>query len=196
MNNPADIVTILCAEFDDKYKPLTRAEFWMIYHRCGDSVEAVAENPDERIVELMERQGAIAFGIEKLEQMGVKILTFVDEDFPSPLRDKLGDFCPPLLYCCGNPDILQQKFVGYVGSRSIGEEDVNWTKQRLKHNLEDGFGIVTGGAKRIDIVATQYALGRSSPVAVFLPNSLKENLKDSFIRKHIYDEDLMLMSHV
>ncbi|MBQ7562633.1 MAG: hypothetical protein IJT16_01435 [Lachnospiraceae bacterium] len=56
---------------------------------------------DERIAKLMERRGVIAFGKEKLDQMGIRVTTFLDDDFPRRLYEKLGDFCPPLLYCCG-----------------------------------------------------------------------------------------------
>lgn len=196
MSNEADIITILCAEFADKYKPLTRAEFWKLFHRCGDSVEAMAETTEGRVAELMQRRGAIAFGKEKLEQLGVKIVTVADDDFPSRLREKLMDFCPPLLYCSGNLGILRHKFVGYVGSRTVDEEDISWTEHRLQKNLEAGFGVVTGGAKGIDSVAAQYALQHGAPVVVFLPDSLKEKLRDSSVRRHIYDEELVVLSHV
>ena len=97
----SEIIEVLCGVFADQYDPLTRAEFWKLYHQCGDCVEQMAESDDERITRLMERRGAIAFSREQLDQMGIRITTFVDEDFPRRLFNTLGDFCPPLLYFCG-----------------------------------------------------------------------------------------------
>ncbi len=196
MSNEVDAIIMLCAEFADKYKPLTRAEFWKNYHKCDDNIVTLLEMEKERISELRQRMGAIAFGKEKLEQYGVKIVTFIEDNFPVRLREKLGDFCPPLLYYCGDMNILNNKFVGYVGSRAIDEFDISWTEQRLQENFSKNFGVVTGGAKGIDSVAIQYALQHGAPTVVFLPDNIKEKLKDSFIRQHIYDDTLLVLSHV
>lgn len=196
MNKKTDIITILCAEFDDKYKPITRAGFWKLYHKHDDDIEDIKASKDALIIELLQRSGAIAFGKERLEKLGVKIVTFLDDGFPNRLREKLGDFCPPLLYTCGNLGILQKKFVGYVGSRSIDKDDIAWTEICLKKNLSDGFGVVTGGAKGIDSVALQYALKNGASAVVFLADNLKEKLRDPFIQQKIWDGNLLVLSHV
>lgn len=36
-----DYVTILCGSFNDGHKPLSRAEFWSLYHKYGDSVRGI-----------------------------------------------------------------------------------------------------------------------------------------------------------
>ncbi len=196
MNKEADIIITLCGVFSDKYKPLSRAEFWKLYHKYDENIETMSASNEERIIELMQRSGSIAFGKEKLEQLGVKIVTIKDDGFPQRIREKLGKFCPPLLYTCGNLNILQQKFVGYAGSRFIDKEDIEWTENRLKKNLYDGFGVVTGGAKGIDSVAIQYALKHDAPTVVFLADNFKEKLRDSFIQKNIWDGKLLIFSHI
>ncbi|MBO4910841.1 MAG: DNA-protecting protein DprA [Lachnospiraceae bacterium] len=192
----SEIVEVLCGVFADQYDPLTRAEFWKLYHQCGDSVEQMTESDDERIAKLMERSGAIAFGREKLDQMGVRITTFVDDDFPHRLYEKLGDFCPPLLYVCGETSLLEQKYVGYVGSRNIQGPDIGWTEERVKKNIHDGYGVVTGGAKGIDSVAANCALNMGGKVILFLPDNIKEKLRESFVQKHIWDGNLLVYSHI
>ncbi len=192
----SEIIEILCGVFADQYNPLTRAEFWKLYHQYGDSVEQMAESDHERIVKLMERRGAIAFGREQMDQMGIRITTFADEDFPQRLLEKLGDFCPPLLYCCGESALLAQKYVGYVGSRNIEGPDLMWTEERVKKNVHDGYGIVTGGAKGIDSAAMNCALETGGKVILFLPDNIKEKLREPFIRQHIWDGDLLVYSHV
>ena len=192
----SEIIEILCGVFADQYNPLSRAEFWKLYHQYGDSVEQMAESDHERIVKLMERRGAIAFGKEQMDQMGIRIMTFADEGFPQRLYEKLGDFCPPILYSCGETSLLEQKYVGYVGSRDIEGRDLAWTEERVKKNVHDGYGIVTGGAKGIDSVAMNCALDTGGKVILFLPDNIKEKLRESFIRQHIWDGDLLVYSHV
>ncbi len=192
----SEIIEILCGTFADRYSPLTRAEFWKLYHQYEDSVEKMAGSEDERIVKLLERRGAMAFAKEQMIQMGISIVTFQDDEFPLRLREKLGDFCPPLLYCCGRDSVLNNKFVGYVGSRSINEEDASWTEERVKENIRDGYGVVTGGANGIDSVALNSALNMGGKVLVFLPDNIKEKLRDSFVRQYIEQGDLYVSSHV
>ena len=64
-----DYIIILCGCFDDNYTPLSRAEFWKLYHKYGDSVSGIVESDEERVKTLLERSGSIAFAIEKLEEM-------------------------------------------------------------------------------------------------------------------------------
>lgn len=196
MTYESDIIIALCADFADDCKPLTRAAFWNLYHLSEDNINNMLTADDEQIAKLMERTEDIAFLKERLNQMEVQIITVKDKDFPSPLSEKLGNFCPPLLYCSGDLNILKSKFMGCVGSRSIDDPDILWTEQCLQNNLKSDYALVTGGAKGIDSVAAKYALNRNTPTAFFLPDNLKEKLKDSIIKQHIYEGKLLLLSHV
>ena len=196
MNSESDIIMALCAVFEDEYKPLSRARFWKLYHSSDDNLEAMAYANDERLTEFLKRQDAILSGKDKLDEWGIKIITFKDRVFPSELTEKLGDFCPPLLYSYGDLNILRNELIGYVGSRNIDETDIVWTENVLQRDLEEGFGIVTGGAKGIDSVAAKYVLEREKPLVMFLPCSINEKLKNSFIKEHVYDKNLLLLSHI
>ncbi len=191
-----ELITILCADLGDGYTPLTRAAFWKLYHEYGDSVEKLASSDEETVKELLKRSGSVSFTLQNMEQMGIRPVSFLDEAFPARLLEKLGDFCPPLLYVCGNASICEGKFVGYVGSRNIEEKDIRWTEENVADNLSNRFGIVSGGAKGIDSVAINYALNHGGKVVVFLADNIKEKIKDSFILQNIWDENLVIFSHV
>ncbi|MBR3722664.1 MAG: DNA-protecting protein DprA [Selenomonadaceae bacterium] len=196
MNSESDIIIALCAVFEDEYKPLTRAKFWKLYHDYGDNFGDMAYSKNEALADIMKRRDAISFGMEKLEEWGIRILTVLDKDFPAELLEKLGDFCPPLLYAYGNLNILRNKFVGYVGSRNIDEEDIVWTENKLQKDLTKGYKVVTGGANGIDSVAAKYALESKEPLTVFLPVSITDKSKKSFVGNHLYDQNLLLLSHI
>ena len=192
----SDYIIILCGHFNDNYVPLTRSEFWKLYHQCGDSVKGIVESEDEKVKKLLDRSGSVAFGIETLKEMGIRIRTFLDEEFPERLYSKLKDFCPPLLYMCGESNLLKQKYVGYVGSRNINESDVTWTQKMVQKNLYDNFGIVSGGAKGIDSISITYSLNNGGFVIAFLPDNMKNWIQDKFYRDFVMNGRLLLCSHV
>lgn len=191
-----DYIIILCGCFDDNYTPLSRAEFWKLYHKYGDSVIGIVESDEERVRTLLERSGSIAFAIEKLGEMGIKIITFLDNEFPERLFTKLKDLCPPLLYICGDTNLLRQKYAGYVGSRTIGVNDISWTQMMVEKNIHDKFGIVSGGSKGIDVISINYALENGGFAIAFLPDNIKTWIKDKYYRDYIMKGRLLICSHV
>jgi len=189
-------ITILCGCFNDNYSPLTRAEFWKLYHERGDSVKGIVESGDERVERLLERSGAVTFALEKMNEMGIRIRTFLDEDFPRKLISVLKDFCPPLLYLCGDSGYNNHKYAGYVGSRNIEVDDIDWTQMMVSQNIRDGFGIVSGGAKGIDSVSIKHALTNGGYVMAYLPDNIKTMIQDNYYRKYIEEGRLILCSPV
>lgn len=196
MSKDVNYIIILCGDFGDNYSPLTRSEFWKLYHSCGDSIEGIVESDDTRVSALLKRSASVTFAMEKLQQMGVKITTFNEDNFPSQLYIRLKDFCPPLLYCCGDNSINDMRFAGYVGSRNVSIDDINWTERMIDRNIRQGYGIVTGGAKGIDNAALVYALNNGSKVVAFLPDNIQAKLRDSFYQHNIIEGNLLVYSHV
>lgn len=196
MDRESSIVKILCGVFEDNHTPFSRAEFWDLYHKNNDSVEKILECGDKRIEKLVGRSGSSAFSEEKIQDMGIRIVTFLDEDFPNRLLQKLGDFCPPIFYMCGSSNLLKYRSSGYVGSRTIEERDIRWTRQAVLQNLSDGFGIVSGGAKGIDSVAMECALDKGGVVITYLADNITSKIKDKYCRDHVMDGRLLMLSHV
>ena len=91
---------------------------------------------------------------------------------------------------------MDGKFVGYVVSRTIEDADISWTEERVIKNIQDGFGVVTGGAKGIDSVAMNCALEHGGKGIVYFPDNMKEKIRDSFIMRQIWDGNLLVFSHV
>lgn len=192
----SDYVTILCGEFNDNYTPLTRAGFWALYHKYNDSMDELVSSEEPQVKELLKRSASITFAIAELRQRGLRITTFLDNDFPKRLFTRLGDFCPPLLYTCGNYELSTKRTVGYVGSRSITELDAQWTEARIEKNINDGYGIVTGGAKGIDSVALSAAINAGSFAIVYLPDNIGLKIREAYFQQALLAGRLLLYSHV
>ena len=196
MTENSKYITILCGEFADGYKPLTRAKFWETYHKSEKSIKKMIESGIGEVSVLLKRSGSVAFKIEELEKRGIKITTFLDEEFPKRLLRKLKDKCPPLFYYCGNTELNQYKYVGYVGSRNIEQADEIWLKKMIDKNMEKQFCLVSGGAKGIDSLSTSYALERNSFAIEFLANNLEQKIKDQNVLRNLIEGRLLLYSAV
>lgn len=196
MGKESGSVKALCGVFDDSYRPLSRSEFWKLYHDHSDSVSEMISSDDDRVGKLMERSGAMAFSEEKLWEMGIKVVTFLDDEFPHRLLSVLKDFCPPVLYMSGNSGLLSNKFSGYVGSRNIDEGDIRWTENAVAQTVGKGFGVVSGGAKGIDSVSMNCALSHGGIVLAFLPDNLSAKIREREYRENIADDRMLVYSHI
>ena len=196
MSMDSDYIRILCGEFGDGYTPLTRAAFWKSYHKHHDSVQEMIDSDDEEIKSLLKRSASISFMIEEMSQKGISIVCFTDENFPHRLIEKLGDFCPPLLYTAGCAELNTGKYVGYVGSRKVNDADFEWTRGRVDDNLKNGYGVVTGGAAGIDTIALKRCLQMGGNAILYLPDNIGSKIKDADIRKAVLEKNLLIYSHV
>ena len=178
MNEDAKKIAILCGVFNDGYQPTTRALFWKIFHENNDSIDNVIASGRHDVSELLKRSGSVDYSISKMEGMGIKITTIMDEDYPQNLRKKLGDKCPPMLYYSGDPGINQHRFVGYVGSRNVDDADRAWTEKMVAKNMNNRYGVVSGGAKGIDVISTRHALSLGNYAIEFLADGLLKRIMD------------------
>ena len=194
MNEDAKYIAILCGEFGDGYQPITRALFWKIFHESNDSIENLIASGRHDISALLKRSGSVAFAISKMDGMGIKFTTVLDDDFPPNLHKKLGDKCPPILYYSGDSSINRHRYVGYVGSRNVDDADRAWTEKMVAKNMKNRYGVVSGGAKGIDVISTGYALSLGNYAIEFLAEGLARRVKDPTTLSYILDGKLLLYS--
>ncbi len=94
--------------------------------------------------------------ILKAEELGVGVLTLLDEGFPKKL--KTFDYLPTVLYYRGDVGVLDGRSVAVVGTRYPSEDAKTFT-EKLCHRLASaGFTVVSGGAYGIDTHAHVGAL--------------------------------------
>ena len=192
MNEDAKKIAILCGVFGDGYQPITRASFWKIFHEHNNSIDSVFASGRHDVSELLKRSGSIDFSISKMDGMGIKITTVLDDDFPSTLHKKLGDKCPPMLYFSGDSGINRQRQVGYVGSRVADDSDRAWTEKMVSKNTKNRYGVVSGGAKGVDMISTGHALSLGNYAIEFLAGGLVKRLMEPTTLSYILDGKLLL----
>ena len=148
----------------------------------------------ERILRLIDRNASLSFELSRLENIGISAITRADKEYPSKLKKVLGHNCPPLFYVAGDMSLLDCKYVGYVGSRTISDDDITFTKETVSKTIGHGFGVVSGGAKGIDTVAEERALETGAPIIEYLSDSMLKKIKKSSVVKAIANKKMLLLS--
>lgn len=213
MNRNAEAITIFCSHLcvAEDIKPLEpkewgdlAAKLMALKYQPGDLLDfeqkdfqdilSYSEDETGRIMRLIDRSASLRFELEKYESMGIQIITRADAEYPKQLKKKLGNSCPPLFYYAGDLSLLNKKTVGYVGSREVGPEDINFTKKAVGATSGKGYGVVSGGAKGIDSISVSAAMAEGMNVVEYLSDSMMRKMRDSGLVREIRDGRVLLLS--
>lgn len=156
----------------------------------------IGEKESDRIVKLLSKAGQLTFELNELKKLGINITTRADKTYPKILRERLKDKCPPMIYYCGNIEILHNNLIGVVGSRAIDEDGLNFTKKLAKKIVDDKYSLVSGGAKGVDSISQEEVLKNNGKVVSFIADSMINKIKKKEIREAIIKGNLLLMGAV
>ncbi len=149
-----------------------------------------------RFKRLLDRNASLSFALCQYQNMGIEVLTRADASYPKRLKKALSHGCPPIFYYAGDLSLLDRQFIGYVGSRTVTQEDVDFTVHTVRKTASLGYGVVSGGARGIDTVSGTEALLQDSFCAEYLSDSLLKKLKKSDTVKSVQQGKLLLLSAV
>jgi DNA processing protein len=170
--------------------------------------------PVERITELTDEQLALgarlssdqiaAFrhpdsdasaDLQLCAEKGIRALLSSDPEYPLRLISLLGRNAPPLLFVRGNLELLNNSCLGISGSRKASEESLQTTFQLSQSLSQQGWAIVSGGARGSDEAAHLGCLLSEGPgtIIVMPTGILKPNLRRE-LRKHLEDGRTLLVS--
>ena len=154
----------------------------------------LTEDQADRLLRLLDRSASLSFEISKYENMGISLLTRADRNYPLKLKQKLKNACPPIFYTAGDPAILERKAIGYVGSRSIDDDDIAFARATVRKTTANGYAVVSGGAKGADSVAEEEALTAGGAAIAFLSDSLLRKLRNARTIQSVQQGNLVLLS--
>lgn len=102
--------------------------------------------------------------IKKCNLQDIKMLSYIDDDFPKLLRTI--DDAPPILFCKGDTSLLNKECVSIVGSRNASLNGLRFAYKIAKELAENGKVIVSGFARGIDTAAHKASINYGT-IAVF-----------------------------
>ncbi len=146
----------------------------------------------ERISFLMQRSGSLAIELERLESLGISVMTRADNDYPSRYRQRLKESAPVILFYSGEKSLLGQPGIAIVGSRhldDIGKECAEFVGNACGLS---GLVLYSGGAKGVDSLSMTAALTARGTAVGILAESLDKAIRNPENRAAISRGDLCL----
>jgi predicted Rossmann fold nucleotide-binding protein DprA/Smf involved in DNA uptake len=208
-------VLLLTAYFSkpgkDDPRPLTPTEWGRFAHwlkerevspstlLTGDTASLLAGWTDrtislERIHYLLGRAGALGLSLEKWLRAGLWVLTRSDADYPARLKKHLKTDSPPVLFGCGNRNLLNRGGIGVIGSRDASSDDLAFTTRLGQTAARQGLSIISGGARGVDETAMLGALECEGTAIGVLADSLLRAATSAKYRKALMANNLVLLS--
>ena len=148
----------------------------------------------DRIRFLLGRGSALALALEKWQRAGLWVLTRSDAEYPHRFKKLLKTDSPPVLFGCGNRNLLNKGGLAVVGSRNATEADLQFATSLGNDAAAQGYSIVSGGARGIDEAAMQGSLANEGTTIGVLADSLLRAATSAKYRKALMANNLVLIS--
>jgi len=123
----------------------------------GSCVALLASAPAEldpaRLNHLLSRGFQLGQAVEHWANRSITVISRADETYPKRFKQRLKLQAPPLLYACGNLELLNRPALAVVGSRSTPEALLQQTSQLGELSAQTDIVIASGAAKGVDEAA-------------------------------------------
>lgn len=186
--------------------PLTPGEFWKLMARVdpADLVDldaaGIAERSrsthDEavRYRTLLDASTAMTIEQERLLEVGVTLISALDDRFPAVLRDRLGTACPPFLLVAGPAEWLDRPGLGVVGSRDAADDALEAARESARMAVGHGWPVVSGLARGVDQVAMMGALDAQGVVLGVPAEGIERATRNAEVRRRVQAGELCIAS--
>jgi predicted Rossmann fold nucleotide-binding protein DprA/Smf involved in DNA uptake len=148
----------------------------------------------ERTKKLCDAATAFTFEMERLEESGIRVLSFLDDGFPKRVTDALGTKSSAFLLVAGNINLFDRTGRGLVGSRNASDEIVSVAQSAANAAVRQGDVVVSGLAKGVDQVAMSAALDADGEVIGVPTEGIRRIAKSNDVRKLVHEGRICLVS--
>lgn len=148
----------------------------------------------ERLLALLNRGHALALLLDRWLGTGMWIFGRSDPAYPGPLKRRLGESAPPILFGYGDVQLFRNGGIAIVGSRDAKGEQLQFAEDLGVKVSEGGHNVVSGGARGIDERAAEGAFRGGGTVIAVLGDSLLRNAGKKHYRNRLLSKDLVLVT--
>lgn len=148
----------------------------------------------DRLAVLMSRGGQLSIEVERLQALGIWVLTRADDNYPVRLRERLKAQAPPVLFGAGPAGLLNSKGVAIVGSRNVDNAGALFASTLGQWCAASDLTVISGGARGVDRLAMDGALGAGGSAVAVLADSLDEAIRKRETREHVVAGRLTLVT--
>lgn len=147
-----------------------------------------------RLQSLIGRGASLSMALDKWNAVGIWILDRSNEYYPAKIKERLKEQAPAILFGVGDPKLLAQPSIGFVGSRDCHQDDLNATSHYVKNINDSGYQVVSGAANGIDSHAMLSSLENGNTAIGIVADSLFKSSASSQWRNHLKHNNLVLIS--
>ena len=148
----------------------------------------------DRIAVLLGRESRMATELERLGERGIGVLTRVDREYPSRLRDSLKHVAPPVLFIAGRRGLLDRGGIAAVGSRNIDESGQAFAREIGRKCAMRSLPLISGVARGTDVHAMQSAVEAGGIAVGVLADSLERAVRGADLREALENGNLTLIT--
>lgn len=122
------------------------------------------------------------------------MVTRSDAEYPKRLKQRLKTDCPPVLFGCGNKDLLNSGGLAVIGSRNASDPDLAFTDQIGNKAASENIAIISGGARGVDETVLVGAMRQGGMVVGVMADRLLRSATSSKWRQGLMDGHVVLIS--
>lgn len=172
---------MLCCRLGQTVQPLSPQEFYALSQALRpfpdvplnrESLGALGYSAEfrRRVLRLLDRQHRLMDYVNAAPE--IIPLWQGHGQYPHYL-ERMQEETPPVLFCQGDPDLLQLPAIAVVGSREPAAENAAFARAIGRQIAREGFALVSGNARGIDTIAQEACLAAGGKVIAFVPDALR-----------------------
>ena len=153
---------------------------------------AVVAGP--RLETLLGRGFLLSQVVEQWATRAIWVVSRADSSYPRRLKTRLKEDAPPIIYGCGQSEVLDTGGLAVVGSRHADEVLIQYTEQVGRLAAQTRCTVVSGGARGVDQAGMRGALEAGGKTVGVLADSLERVALFRDHREALMDGRLVLIS--
>ena len=157
-----------------------------------DSILQTGADQAARLALLLERGETLKQELERLDELGIWVITRFDEDYPPRFTERLKGAAPVMLYGAGDARLLNRRGLAVVGSRNVDQRGFALTEFIGNACAESKLTVYSGGARGVDKTAMGAALSGGGYAVGVLADSLEKGIRAADARRYIEEGHLLL----
>ena len=147
-----------------------------------------------RLSRLLERGFLLSQAVDHWHARAIWVISRADAGFPRKWKARLKDEAPPILYGCGDLELMESGGLAVVGSRDVDDALLTYTANVGRLAATAGRTLVSGGARGVDQAAMRGALAAGGTVVGVLSDGLERAALVRDHREALMDKRLTLIS--
>ena len=149
---------------------------------------------NDRIDQLIQRGFLLSQALERWQARAIWVVSRADPGYPRRFKRRLGKNAPPVLYGCGDADLLESGGLAVVGSREVPKALLEYSEGIGRLAAAAQCTVVSGEARGVDQAAIQGALAEGGRAVGVLAWGLEDAAMARKNREGLLDKRLVLVS--